>query len=150
MPPARPGLCFVALLPYPLCPQVTPQAFAALQPDLRLLAAIESRGIIVTCKGPRESAGIEGEGAFGVDVSTAAWETVGRSAQLSDDTARALLAGVLDDCMRRHAPRGYLLYFISLCTRQGVQYEDALVGEDQPRIRHVPLMLRYKPFAEFS
>lgn len=31
-------------------PQVTPEAFAALDPDMRLLAAIDARGISVTCK----------------------------------------------------------------------------------------------------
>lgn len=31
-------------------PQVTPEAFAALDPDMRLLAAIDTHGISVTCK----------------------------------------------------------------------------------------------------
>lgn len=46
--------------------QVTPEAFATLKPDMRLLAAIEGRGIIVTCRAREgSSAACGGSGTAG-------------------------------------------------------------------------------------
>lgn len=37
--------------------QVTPEAFATLKPDMRLLAAVETRGVVVTCKAEEAGGG---------------------------------------------------------------------------------------------
>ncbi|CAN0176643.1 unnamed protein product [Ectocarpus fasciculatus] len=52
--------------------EVTPEAFSTLAPDMRMLAAIESRGFLVTCKGKGQqpNAGKEGTSTAAVDGVT--------------------------------------------------------------------------------
>ncbi|CAN0280419.1 unnamed protein product [Scytosiphon promiscuus] len=61
------GALFVGRNRVDVMVEVTPEAFATLQPDMGLLSAIESRGIIVTSKGPREI-GTQGGGGGGEPV----------------------------------------------------------------------------------
>ncbi|CAM9592686.1 unnamed protein product [Ectocarpus sp. 4 AP-2014] len=53
------GVLFVGWNRCDVMVEVTPEAFSTLAPDMRMLAAIESRGFIVTCKG-QPKAGKEG------------------------------------------------------------------------------------------